>query len=94
MEWPHQYDDVLIADNTSYFNEYLDTIESEPVHPEPGNASLWPDLYGMMGDQKQILWDFHASPARAEDIALPPAWYGTQSAAGTFTPSSTNLVTC
>jgi hypothetical protein len=94
MSWLPLYD----GDSIDSASEVLQSIEymHGTVDPELENDSFWPDypyLYEM-GDQEQMLRSIYASPARAENIALPTAWNGTPSAAGTFTPPSTNLVTC
>jgi hypothetical protein len=96
MSLPPQYDGVSIDDTASDLLRSIEYMHGT-AHPELENNSFWPDypyLYEM-GDQEQMLQSIYASPAaRAEDIAPPPAWNGAPSAAGTFTPSSTNLVTC
>jgi hypothetical protein len=103
MSWPLQDDGEL--DNTRYFDDCIESLQPEPVHLETGNSSFWPnhpyldgehsaDISWKMRDQEHLLRAIYASPARANDLALAPAWYGTPSAAGTFTLSSTNLVTC
>lgn len=88
--WPLQDEGYLMANATSYVDDYLQAFELEQYFDSTllSPDALYPDLYGATVDWETVLQREYAPVTRTEQLNSSSSFYINPTEAGMFLPSS------